>query len=96
MDVMILRLVLDASFFMAVFNPLISGDNQVIRWGLTIVLAVWMGWIVTNWKKKDLEGRVQDIALTIPGDFADLYAFCWKSILHYRWLTNNSFCAIIS
>ena len=61
---MILRLVLDASFFMAVFNPLISGDNRVIRWGLIIVLAVWMGWIVMNWKKKDLEGRVQDIALT--------------------------------
>ena len=61
---MILRLILDASFFMAMFNPLISGDNQVIRWGLMVVLAVWMGWIMMNWKKKDLEGRIQDIALT--------------------------------
>ena len=57
MDVMILRLVLDASFFMAVFNPLISGDNRVIRWGLIIVLAAWMGWIVMNWKKKWLIWR---------------------------------------
>ena len=64
MDVMLLRLLLDASFFMAIFNPLISGSNQVIRWGLTAVLAVWLVWIVMNWKKKDLEGRIQDIALT--------------------------------
>ena len=64
MDVMILRLVLDASFFTAIFNPLISGENQVIRWGLIVVLAAWLIWIVMNWKKKDLEGRIQDIALT--------------------------------
>lgn len=61
---MILRLVLDASFFTAIFNPLISGENQVIRWGLIVVLAAWLIWIVMNWKKKDLEGRIQDIALT--------------------------------
>lgn len=61
---MILRLALDASFFMAIFNPLISGDNRAIRWGLTGVLAAWLIWIVMNWKKKDLEGRIQDIALT--------------------------------
>ncbi len=64
MDVLILRLLLDASFFMAIFNPLISGDNPAIRWGLTAVLAAWLVWIVMNWKKKDLEGRIQDIALT--------------------------------
>lgn len=64
MDVLVLRLLLDASFFMAIFNPLISGSNQMIRWGLSTVLAVWMVWIVVNWKKKDLEGRIQDIALT--------------------------------
>jgi len=64
MDVLMLRLLLDASFFMAVFNPLISGSNQAIRWGLTAVLAAWLVWIMINWKKKDLEGRIQDIALT--------------------------------
>lgn len=64
MDVLILRLLLDASFFMAIFNPLISGSNHMIRWGLTTVLAVWLGWIMINWKKKDLEGRIQDITLT--------------------------------
>ena len=64
MDVLVLRLLLDASFFMAIFNPLISGDNPVIRIGLLAVLIVWLGWIVMNWKKKDLEGRIQDIALT--------------------------------
>ncbi len=64
MDVLILRLLLDASFFMAIFNPLISGSNQAIHWGLLGVLAVWLVWILFNWKKKDLEGRIQDIALT--------------------------------
>ncbi len=64
MDVLILRLLLDASFFMAIFNPLISGSNAALRWGLTTVLAVWLGWLMFNWKKKDLEGRIQDIALT--------------------------------
>lgn len=63
MDVLMLRLLLDASFFMAIFNPLISGSNQVLRWGLLAVLTVWLIWIVMNWKKKDLVGRIQDIAL---------------------------------
>ena len=30
MDVLVLRLLLDASFFMAIFNPLISGNHQKI------------------------------------------------------------------
>ena len=64
MDVLVLRLLLDASFFLAVFNPLISGDNRFLKIGLLAILGVWLGWIVMNWKKKDLEGRVQDIALT--------------------------------
>ena len=61
---MLLRLLLDCSFFMAIFNPLISGSNYAIRWGLSTVLAVWISWILVNWKKKDLEGRIQDIAFT--------------------------------
>ena len=64
MDVMLLRLLLDCSFFMAIFNPLISGSNLAIRWGLSTVLTVWISWIFVNWKKKDLEGRIQDIAFT--------------------------------
>ena len=64
MDVLVLRLLLDASFFMAIFNPLISGNHQAIRLGLIAVLCVWLVWISVNWKKKDLEGRIQDIALT--------------------------------
>ena len=64
MDVLLLRLILDSSFFMAIFYPLISGENPVMRWGLPAILAAWLVWIVVNWKKKDLEGRVQDVALT--------------------------------
>lgn len=64
MDVLILRLILDTSFFMAIFNPLISDNNPFMRYGLLAVLGAWLIWIVVNWKKKDLEGRVQDIALT--------------------------------
>lgn len=64
MDVLLLRLLLDTSFFLSIFNPLVSGDNRVIRFGLLAVLAAWLGWIITNWKKKDLEGRVQDIAMS--------------------------------
>lgn len=64
MDVMLLRLLMDASFFMAIFNPMICGENQLVRWGLVTVLAVWLTWILVNWKKKDLEGRVHDVAIT--------------------------------
>lgn len=64
MDVLMLRLLMDASFFMAIFNPLIVGEHPVLRWGLVTVLAVWLFWILLNWKKKDLEGRVYDVALT--------------------------------
>lgn len=64
MDVFILRLLLDSSFFLAIFNPLISGDNRLIQAGLIAVLAVWLVWLVLNWKKKDLEGRVQDVVFT--------------------------------
>lgn len=64
MDVMLLRLLMDASFFMAIFNPLISGDHAVIRLGLMAVLAVWLVWILLNWKRKDLEGRVYDVTIT--------------------------------
>ncbi|MBQ7797152.1 MAG: DUF4129 domain-containing protein [Lachnospiraceae bacterium] len=64
MDVLVLRLLLDAGFFMAVFNPLISGGNYMLKWGLRTVLAAWLVWIVVNWKKKDLAGRVHDIVLT--------------------------------
>ena len=60
---MILRLLLDGSFFLAVFNPLITGKNPVMRWGLLAILAVWLVWIVLNWKKRDLEGRIHDMAL---------------------------------
>lgn len=62
MDVLVLRLLMDASFFMAIFNPLIAGEHAMLRWSLLAVLAVWMIWLVGNWKKKDLEGRVQDVA----------------------------------
>ncbi len=62
MDVLVLRLLLDASFFMSVFNPLISGSNVVFKFGLTTILGAWLVWIAINWKKKDLAGRVQDIA----------------------------------
>ena len=64
MDVLMLRLLLDGSFFLAIFNPLISGENYVLKWGLLGVLAAWMIWILVNWKKKDLEGRIQDVALS--------------------------------
>lgn len=64
MDVLILRLLLDSSFFLAIFNPLISGDNLFMKVGLMAVLAAWIVWLVLNWKKKDLEGRVQDVVFT--------------------------------
>lgn len=64
MDVLMLRLLLDGSFFLAVFSPMLSGSNQLLRWGLTTILAAWLVWILLNWKKKDLEGRIQDVALT--------------------------------
>ena len=64
MDVLMLRLILDASFFMAILNPLISDHNPFMRYGLLAVLGAWLVWIVVNWKKRDLEGRVQDIAFT--------------------------------
>ena len=64
MDVMILRLLLDSSFFLAVFNPLITGENPVMRWGLPAILVGWLIWIVMNWKKRDLEGRIHDMAMT--------------------------------
>lgn len=64
MDVLILRLVLDTSFFMAIFNPLISNGNPCMHYGLLAVLGGWLVWIVVNWKKKDLEGRVQDTTIS--------------------------------
>lgn len=64
MDVLILRLLLDSSFFMAIFGHWISGDNTALRFGLPAVLVCWLGWLLLNWKKKDLEGRIQDVAMT--------------------------------
>ena len=63
MDVLILRLLLDSSFFLAIFYPLIIGNNPVFKLGLPVILAAWLVWICLNWKKKDLEGRVHDVAL---------------------------------
>ena len=39
MDVLLLRLILDSSFFMAIFNPLIHERNSAVKCGLLAALA---------------------------------------------------------
>ena len=60
MDVLVLRLMLDISFFLSVFMPLIAGGKMLIKWGLLAVLGMWIVWLSINWKKKDMAGIVQD------------------------------------
>lgn len=63
MDVLLLRLILDSSFFMAIFYPLIHERNSAVKWGLLAALAGWNIWLMVNWKKKDLEGIIHDITM---------------------------------
>lgn len=62
MDVLLFRILMDGSFFLAIFSPLILMGIPVIKFGLLAVLASWILWLLINRKSRDLAGGVQDIA----------------------------------
>lgn len=64
MDVLVLRLMLDGSFFLSIFMPLIVGENMIIKTGLLGILAAWLIWILVIWRKKDLAGIVHDTVVS--------------------------------
>lgn len=61
MDVLILRVLLDISFYLSVFMPLIRMENPVMRWGLVALLALWVIWLIMNWKARNFASMIQDM-----------------------------------
>lgn len=61
MDVLIMRVLMDVSFYLSVFMPLMQRGIPVLKWGLLVILAAWVVYVIMNWRAKDFAGGVQDV-----------------------------------
>lgn len=61
MDVLVFRILMDGSFFLAIFSPLILMGIPIVKFGLLAVLAAWVLWLFANWKSRNLAESVQDV-----------------------------------
>lgn len=61
MDVLIMRILMDCSFYLSVFMPLMQKGIPGLKWGLTVLLAVWTSYVIRNWRVRDFAGGVQDV-----------------------------------
>lgn len=57
---LILKLLMDGSFYLAVMTPILLAAPTAIRGGLLGVLAFWWGWLFVNWKRRNLSETVYD------------------------------------
>lgn len=62
MDVLIMRILMDCSFYLSVFMPLMQKGIPGLKQGLTILLAAWIAYVIRNWTARDFAGGVQDVA----------------------------------
>lgn len=60
MDGFVLKLVMDGSFYLAVFMPVIAAVPKAAGAGLLAVLALWFVWLFFNWKRRNLIEMVRD------------------------------------
>ena len=51
---LILKLLMDGSFYLAVFMPILVSVGTVMKAVLSAVLILWWIWLAVNWKKRNL------------------------------------------
>ncbi len=60
MDILIMRVLMDCSFYLVLFAPLVHGGSTVICGLLMTVLAGWVCYLLMGWRRGRLIGGAQD------------------------------------